>query len=355
MIAAQLVRTETLLPGTGWMRTLPLVLALTLAPIHAIVAAGAPKPADNTVQQRQDVQQRLDVAQRRLEQAAREVADLSMSLSEHQLPMSMPSTMFARPSATLGVNIGSRPGEEPADGVEILSVSPGGAAATAGLQAGDVITELKGKPLKREGSDSPREQLFAVMRDINPGDKIAVRYRRDGKVRTATVVAQPPADRVFMTRGMAGRMGAAGMPFMSFMRTEGVFGSAELVSLTPKLGRYFGTEKGLLVVRAPGDDRLKLEEGDVIIDIDGRVPENAAHASRILGSYEAGEKLRLNVLRMKQKLTLDVEVPPQPAGRTFEHHLEERGLERSGFGPMPVEPGVPMPPPVLLAPPGPSA
>ncbi len=30
----------------------------------------------------------------------------------------------------------------------------------------------------------------------------------------------------------------------------GVFGSAELVPLTPKLGQYFGTDKDLLVVRA---------------------------------------------------------------------------------------------------------
>ena len=35
------------------------------------------------------------------------------------------------------------------------------------------------------------------------------------------------------------------------MRGEGVFGSAELVPMTPKLGQYFGTRHGLLVVRAP--------------------------------------------------------------------------------------------------------
>ena len=81
-----------------------------------------------------------------------------------------------------------------------------------------------------------------------------------------------------------GRMRTAcrASPNFAFMRAEGVFGSAELVPLTPKLGQYFGTEKGLLVVRAPDDSRLKLEDGDVIVDIDGRTPSSPSHALRIL-------------------------------------------------------------------------
>ena len=55
----------------------------------------------------------------------------------------------------------------------------------------------------------------------------------------------------------------------------------ELVTLTPKLGRYFGTDKGVLVVRAPSSAEFKLEEGDVIVDIDGRAPQNGAHAMRL--------------------------------------------------------------------------
>ena len=310
------------------------LLALSAIPVDAAVDVA--KAGDDKA----SGQLQLDQAQRRLEQAAREVADLSMSLSDHELPTLMPSISIERPSAVLGVNIGSRRGEEPADGVEVLSVSPGGAAAEAGLQAGDVLTELNGKPLKREGAFSPRSRLLVVMRDVSPGDKVAVRYRRAGKMLSANVVAQAPADRVFASAGVAGRL--PGMPFVSFMRSEGVFGSAEMVSLTPQLGRYFGTDKGLLVVRAPGDDRLKLEEGDVIIDIDGRVPESAAHASRILGSYEAGEKLHLNVLRMKQKVMLDVEVPADARGRTI-----ERRLERSSFGPG-VEPDVTLAVPMTM-------
>ena len=66
----------------------------------------------------------------------------------------------------------------------------------------------------------------------------------------------------------------------------------------------------------------------MIVDIDGRVPESAAHAARILGSYESGEKLRLNVLRMKKRLTLEVEVPADSPERKF-----HRRMERSRLGP----------------------
>ena len=83
----------------------------------------------------------------------------------------------------------------------------------------------------------------------------------------------------------------------------------ELVAMTPKLGKYFGTDKGVLVVRAPRASELKLEEGDVILDIDGRVPQNGAHALRILSSYQPGEKLSINVLRDRKQVKLAVTVP----------------------------------------------
>jgi hypothetical protein len=124
------------------------------------------------------------------------------------------------------------------------------------------------------------------------------------------------------------------IPNIAFFRADGIFGSAELVPLTPKLGQYFGAEKGLLVVRAP-DSRLKLEEGDVIVDIDGRVPSNSTHAFRILGSYQPGEKVKLNVLRMKKRTTIDLTIP--------EDAQWERRFERSHFMPPPAPAPAPAP------------
>ena len=82
-----------------------------------------------------------------------------------------------------------------------------------------------------------------------------------------------------------------------------------LQRLTERLGKYFGTDKGLLVVRAPEDESLKLEDGDVIQSIDGRDPKSVSHAMRILGSYQSGEELQLQIMRDKRRQTLKIQMP----------------------------------------------
>jgi S1-C subfamily serine protease len=82
-----------------------------------------------------------------------------------------------------------------------------------------------------------------------------------------------------------------------------------MVSLTKDLGRYFGTDKGLLIVRAPDDESLKLRDGDVIQRIDGREPTSVTHAMRILGSYQSGETLEIEIMRDKKRQTVSVEMP----------------------------------------------
>jgi S1-C subfamily serine protease len=179
------------------------------------------------------------------------------------------------------------------------------------LKAGDVLIEIDGQSLQQDGSRKPYEKLLAFMRDVEPDQKLKVRYLRDGKAATATVVARR-ADR--LTLAPLAR-DLHHLPAIEFLRSPRGFGSAELVALTPKLGQYFGTDRGLLVVRAPNDARLQLEEGDVILDIDGRVPRNVSHALQILGSYRPGEKLKMTVMRMKKRLTIEITIPEDAGGR----------------------------------------
>jgi S1-C subfamily serine protease len=305
----------------------------------------------------EQLEKQLEAARKRLDVAAREVADLSMSMSGDIGP----NVRYLReggPKAMLGINLGPG-GQGSEEGVEVVSVSPGGAAAEAGLKTGDVLVELNGKSLKRDSESRPREKLMRQMREVDPGDKVAVSYKRDGKIAKATLTAQPLTDRVFatFTRTMppmfdgpdpVGGTVMFGGPGFAFGAVEGAFGSAELVPLTAKLGQYFGTDKGLLVVRAPSDSRLKLEDGDVIVDIDGRSPSNPLHALRILSSYQAGEKLKLNVLRMKKKLSFDITVPDSPwqgrmEGASFMHAPDVVIQGGPGMRALPARPRMPLP------------
>jgi serine protease Do len=308
-------------------------MALAVALACVVSNAGwAAETADKQKDAAAERRQKLEAAQKRLDSAAREIADLSMSVAggDGQAIRGV----VGRP--ILGVNIGSRGSEDRAEGVEVVSVSPGGPAAEAGIKAGDVIVEIEGKALKNDEDGTPRVKLLGAMRRIEPDEKVVVKYRREGKTSTATITPHRMADRLFAAPGMpfpgpSFRTGPG--PHVTFMRAMGVFGNAELVSLTPKLGQYFGAEKGLLVVRAPDDTRLKLEEGDVILDIDGRIPNSPSHAMRILSSYQAGEKLKLNVLRMKKRSAFEVTIPeglegfPMPEAGAFHMHTQMNPFE----------------------------
>ncbi len=153
---------------------------------------------------------------------------------------------------------------------------------------------------------------------------MAIEYRRDGKINKAQIVPKSLADSFADIRQMPfddlrmpelHRMPHV-RPFPFMMHDEDGFGSAELVELSPQLGQYFGVEKGLLVVHAPRDERLKLKDGDVIVDIDGRAPVNVSHAFQILSSYRPGETLKLHIMRQQKRIELPVEIPGSPPGPT---------------------------------------
>lgn len=275
----------------------------------------------------QDIERRLEAARGRLENDAREVADLSQQLSGPAMHDVLIGQMFPGRRAILGINIGSR-GDLKFDGVYVNGISPGGPADHAGIKAGDVIVALDGKKLMAGGGESADADLMQRLRDVKPGDKVKLQYLRDGKVVNADVTTRAADRHLFAGHdGMGNLWAVPPIPpvpptpgqFQHFNRfaDEG-FGDMELVTLTPKLGTYFGTEHGALVVRAPAPD-FKLEEGDVITAIDGRAPQSGAHALRILRSYQPGEKVKIAVMRGHKTQTIDATVPAQPrdGGRRF--------------------------------------
>src|SRR5918995_4257741 len=156
--------------------------SLTIAALLAFASsAGAAeqdtKSADEDAKSQAELERKLADARKRLDEAAREVANLSMSLSDDVVPhMRAFGGVMGPPRAVLGINLGTQD-DVPGGGVEVVSVSPGGAAERAGLKAGDVLTEIDGKALKSQGDESAREQLLEAMRKVNAGDSVALSYR----------------------------------------------------------------------------------------------------------------------------------------------------------------------------------
>jgi S1-C subfamily serine protease len=180
-----------------------------------------------------------------------------------------------------------------------------------------------------------------MARRLEPGDTVKLDYRRGTESRTATVVADDKGPHMLAfpdMRGFERRFEGMGREFDRMGRRFGEEfdihvhrrpGGLELVELNRDLGEYFGTKEGLLVVRAPSDTAVPLKSGDVILAIDGRKPQSARHAHRILGSYENGERAKVEVLRKRKRTTLEWTVPERDRWR---ERPGRPGDERRGTG-----------------------
>ncbi len=82
-------------------------------------------------------------------------------------------------------------------------------------------------------------------------------------------------------------------------------------SMSERLGSYFGAQSGVLVVRAGANAPFGLQDGDVILSVDGRVPTDDQHAAGILRSYKPGERVKLKVQRDRRAIDLDTMAPAQ--------------------------------------------
>jgi S1-C subfamily serine protease len=270
----------------------------------ACVAVSAPEPPPRPATVRPDsdadLDAQLEAARQRLEQAAHEVARLSSQLSGTVIDRVMPYVESGH--AIIGVQLEPAAG---AAGARVREVSPGGPAADAGIHVGDVIVAVNGTELK---DNEPARQVVRIMRDVKPDAKVSVRVSRDGKTRDFTVTARPGPTGLATVHGLPD-LAFGPFPELQGFMFHGPLMDMELATLTPHLGSYFGTEKGVLVVRAPADAALKLEDGDVILAIDGRQPASGSHATRILSSYQPGEKLTLRIIRQHKTLEVDATLP----------------------------------------------
>lgn len=255
-----------------------------------------------------DVQLELEIARQELEAAAREVARLSSRANAPLVARIIQDFQRTGRRAVLGINI-----EDSGAGVLVAGVTPGGPADESGVETGDIIIAIDAAALAGSEVNSPSAVLIGQMAHVNPGDVVVLNILRGDESYDIEVEARVIEARFF--GGPAApfpqgdfRTGPQLLQSFNFTRPVGRWADMELVELTPDLGAYFGTDEGILVVRAPSDDALQLQDGDIIIEIGGRKPASTEHAMRILGSFDAGETLELTIMRNQRRQSLELEL-----------------------------------------------
>lgn len=279
-----------------------------------------------------------------------------------------PRTIFnivAARRARLGIKVNLQARQTDSIGAYVEGVTPGGPADRAGIRSGDVITRIDGvsltDPIRVQGPASGRSlpglRLIEHSARLQPSDTVPVELRRGtgwkerktvrlvtGDEPTGLVQFMPsegergfafgfgPGERARIEAGRA-LEGGPGGEWTWFDRIVGSpLGRLELAPLNPDLGRYFGTDDGVLVISAPTDTKLQLRGGDVVLAVDGRKPSSPSHLLRILRSYDAGEQIKLDVMRNHRRETITATVDdPGAAGATFRRNViapTERARER---------------------------
>lgn len=251
------------------------------------------------------------------------------------------ATIAARPR--FGITIDTRPRDTDKVGAYVTGVTPGGPAAKAGIQSGDIIAKVAGKAVTARGEESAGLRLIEMIGELDAGKAVDVELRR-GKDTKKVKVTPADDDTEFFTGVADGgnlrsfsfapgeSFGVArpnemtieriipgeaitvrpsiGTGSFSFTTTaRGPLASLEMATLNAGLGSYFGTTDGVLVINTGEKQELGLLPGDVVTAVDGRKVTSPSQLMRILRTYEKGEEFKLQIMRQKRAESVSGKMP----------------------------------------------
>ena len=225
-------------------------------------------------------------------------------------------------------------------GVAIAAVTPGSAAADAGLRTGDLLVSIDGRDLLGSTGELRVVNAHRLLADLDADRAVRLGYVRDGKRRDLrvtprlsdrvvvwvddsgreisthgdVVVMTPEAVRRLRERGgvpgvtpdirrEVDRLVEAPMLLEAF-RWNGL----NLATVGTELGRYFGTTEGVLVLSA-GPRLAALQPGDVIRKVGSTPVETPREAMDALRRLKPGTDVTLDVLRDRKATRARITVP----------------------------------------------
>lgn len=326
-----------------------LAASLSLLLAGGALAQTAPKPDDKALRQ----------AREELAQAAKRVAELSRQQADH---VRVERKVVRKP--VLGVLLA--PDEQA--GVRIAGVTPDSGAAKAGLKPGDRITSVDDRQVLGSSGALRADNLRVLLGKLDAKTPVKLGYVRDGRAASVSVTPQinrnvmvwqddgdaPEGDFAFFSGDFPDADAMAGIApdirreviriapgvackgkgcrtpmLMSAFRWNGL----NLASVDAQLGRYFGTDHGVLVLSS--GELAGLQTGDVIQRVDGKPVTSPREAMAALRGKPDGAKVAVDYLRDRKAGKTQITVPK--------------------LMPLPFAPPPPAPPAVPNAPPPPPA
>lgn len=293
----------------------PAVLALALLCAAGLATAQTKAPKATAAAEAQ-----LEAARADLERAAKRVAELSRQLGRHEGPVRIERRMLRKP--VLGVLLAP----DAQGGVRIAGVTPDGAAAAAGLKSGDRITSIDGRQILGSSGELRVENARKLLDDVDAKTPVRLGYVRDGRSATASVTPrlgeqftiQGPI-RVFADRveGVAPRVHTEVMRIGPECKGENCrlpvlaeafrWNGLNLASVDRTLGRYFGTDRGVLVLST--GELAGLQAGDVIQKVDGKAVDTPRAAMDVLRDKPADALVLVEYLRDRKAASTRIKVP----------------------------------------------
>lgn len=165
------------------------------------------------------------------------------------------------------------------NGVLISEVTPGGPAEKAGLQAGDIITQLNGNSVKT--ADEIRNRVA----DIAPGQSVSLTIFREGKTLTRKVVLEKRDPQKLVAAPQMGGQDKLGLRVRPLDETS-----------RQRLG--IETADGVVVTGVNPSGlaaQVGISEGDLILSVNGRKIRTPADYQQAVAGANAKEGIRMRI------------------------------------------------------------
>jgi serine protease Do len=188
-------------------------------------------------------------------------------------------------------------GEANDDGVSIKNVETESAAAAAGLEKDDIITEINGEKIKSAAT------LMKTLEGKKAGEELDVKYLRNGEANRTTVTLKK-SNNIFSFKGEDQEIKwEGGDNNWNFNWIEDNQNS----SMGVLLGGI--TDEGVKIegiIKNSGAEEAGLESGDIITKIDGETVQSVAEIKAILKDKKAGDVVEVTYLRNETENTTNI-------------------------------------------------